>query len=83
MDPYIYLCEQCGGQDRDRVIAIMEARAKELVYWDDKYRELTDRLLVTTFGDSGPEAGRVSDVIAKLIADGDAVAHSMRMLCLI
>jgi hypothetical protein len=41
----------------------IEACAKELIYWDDKYRDLANRFFVTTFGDSGPDGGRASDVL--------------------
>ena len=66
----------------NRVIAIMEARAKELVYWDDKYRELADRFELTTFGDSGPDGGRVSDVLDRLIGEGEKIDRVVAMGCM-
>ena len=69
-------------QAGNRVIAIMEARAKELVYWDDKYREFADRFFVTTFGDSGPDGGRVSDVIDRLIGEGEKIDRVVAMGCM-
>jgi len=69
-------------QAGNRVIVIMEARAKELVYWDDKYRELADRFFVTTFGDSGPDGGRVSDVIDRLIGEGEKIDRVVAMGCM-
>jgi len=69
-------------QAGNRVIAIMEARAKELVYWDDKYREFADRFFVTTFGDAGPDGGRVSDVIDRLIGEGEKIDRVVAMGCM-
>jgi ferredoxin--NADP+ reductase len=69
-------------QAGNRVIAIMEARAKELIYWDDKYRELADRFFVTTFGDSGPDGGRVSDVVDRLIGEGEKIDRVVAMGCM-
>jgi ferredoxin--NADP+ reductase len=69
-------------QAGNRVIAIMEARAKELIYWDDKYRDLADRFFVTTFGDSGPDGGRVSDVVDKLIGEGEKIDRVVAMGCM-
>jgi ferredoxin--NADP+ reductase len=69
-------------QAGNRVIAIMEARAKELVYWDDKYRELADRFFVTTFGDSGPDGGRVSDVLDRIIGEGEKIDRVVAMGCM-
>ena len=68
-------------QAGNRVIAVMEARAKELIYWDDKYRELADRLFVTTFGDAGPDGARVSDVIERLIAEGETIDRVVSVGC--
>jgi ferredoxin--NADP+ reductase len=69
-------------QAGNRVIAIMEARAQELVYWDDKYRALADRFVLTTFGDSGPDGGRVSDVIDRLLAEGEKIDRVVAMGCM-
>jgi NAD(P)H-flavin reductase len=69
-------------QAGNRVIAIMEARAKELIYWDDKYRELADRFFVTTFGDSGPDGGRGSDVVDRLIGEGEKIDRVVAMGCM-
>ncbi len=66
----------------NRVIAIMEARARQLIYWEDKYREIADRLVVSTFGDSGPGGGRVSDVIDRLIAEGEKIDRVVAMGCM-
>jgi len=68
-------------QAGNRVIAVMEARAKELIYWDDKYRELADRLFVTTFGDAGPDGALVSDVIERLIAEGETIDRVVSVGC--
>jgi NAD(P)H-flavin reductase len=69
-------------QAGNRVIAIMEARTKDLVYWDDKYRDFADRLFVTTFGDSGPDGGRVSDVIDRLVREGEKIDRVVAMGCM-
>lgn len=65
----------------NRVIVILEARAKELLYWEDRYAEFADRVVVTTFGPGKSNGGRVSDVIDELMREGEHVDRVVAMGC--
>jgi NAD(P)H-flavin reductase len=69
-------------QAGNRVIAIMEARAQELLYWVDKHQQIADRFFVTTFGAAGGHGGRVSDVLDALIDDGEKIDRVVATGCM-
>ena len=66
----------------NHVIGLMEARSDNLLYWQDKYRECTDRLLLTTYGMSCGEEGRVANVLDNLINQGEHVDRVVALGCL-
>jgi ferredoxin--NADP+ reductase len=84
-------------QSGNRVIALMEARTKELIYWSEKYQELADRVVTTTYGASdglvlitpggpsndGPShgSGRVSDILQELIDQGESIDRVVALGC--
>ncbi|WP_027719269.1 sulfide/dihydroorotate dehydrogenase-like FAD/NAD-binding protein [Desulfovirgula thermocuniculi] len=49
------------------VISIIGARTKELLFWEDRMREVSDELLVTTDDGSYVRKGFVTDVLKELI----------------
>ena len=51
----------------NRVIGLMEARFENLLYWQDKYRECTDRLVLTTYGVSCGGEGRAANVLDTIL----------------
>lgn len=65
----------------NRVIGLMEARSENLLYWQDKYRDCTDRLVLTTYGGSCDREGRVADVLAGLIRDGERIDRVVALGC--
>jgi ferredoxin--NADP+ reductase len=66
----------------NRVIGLMEARSENLLYWQDKYRECTDDLLLTTYGMSCGEEGRVANVLDDLINKGEHVDRVVALGCM-
>jgi ferredoxin--NADP+ reductase len=84
-------------QAGNRVIALMEARTKELIYWSEKYQELADRVVTTTYGasdglvlitpggpsndDSSHGSGRVSDILQELIDQGESIDRVVALGC--
>ena len=65
----------------NRVIAVMEARTKELLYWCEKYEEFADRLVVSTFGGSSHDSGRVSNVLEQIIGEGEHLDRVVALGC--
>jgi NAD(P)H-flavin reductase len=51
----------------NRIISIVEARAKNLIYWEDKLRETSDELIVIT-GDEYGTKSWIKDEIARITA---------------
>ena len=66
----------------NRVIGLMEARSENLLYWQDKYNECTDRLLLTTYGMSCGEEGRVANVLDNLINEGEHFDRVVALGCM-
>lgn len=66
----------------NRVIGLMEARSENLLYWQDKYRECTDSLLLTTYGMSCGEEGRVANVLDNLITEGEHIDRVVALGCM-
>jgi len=66
----------------NRVIGLMEARSENLLYWQDKYRECTDRLVLTTYGVSCSGEGRVANVLDNLINEGEHFDRVVALGCM-
>jgi len=64
----------------NRVIAVIEARASELLFWVDRYQEIADRVVLTTFGADG-RGGRAADALEQLIRDGEALDRVVAVGC--
>lgn len=65
----------------NRVITLIEARGRYLVYWEDKLREASDVLMVSTSDGSTPCRGRNSDRLRALIGDGEEIHRVIAMGC--
>lgn len=65
----------------NRVIALMEARTEDLLYWQDKYDEFADRTVLTTYGLSCDGHGRVADVLESIIDGGESVDRVVALGC--
>ena len=55
----------------NRVISIMGARNKSLIFWEDKLRSVSDQLIITTDDGSYARKGLVTEPLKELLA-GDA-----------
>jgi ferredoxin--NADP+ reductase len=66
----------------NRVIGLMEARSENLLYWQDKYRECTDRLVLTIYGVSCSGEGRVANVLDKMINEGEHIDRVVALGCM-
>ena len=64
------------------MIGLMEARSENLLYWQDKYRECTDRLVLTTYGVSCSGEGRVANVLDNLINEGEHIDRVVALGCM-
>jgi ferredoxin--NADP+ reductase len=65
----------------NRVIALMEARTEDLLYWQDKYEAFADRVIRTTYGMSCAGHGRVADVLEDVINDGKRIDRVVAVGC--
>jgi NAD(P)H-flavin reductase len=66
----------------NRVIAVIEARASELLFWVDRYQEIADRVVLTTFGASDShQGGRAADALEQLIHDGETLDRVVAVGC--
>lgn len=57
----------------NRVISIIGARTRELLYWEDKMKAVSDELIVTTDDGSYGKHGFVTDALSELIEAGTAI----------
>ena len=62
--------QQAAG---NRVISIMGARTKTLLFWEDKLRAVSNEVLVTTDDGSYRRKGFVTDVLKDLIVKGEPI----------
>jgi len=69
----IYPVARAQREAGNRVISIMGARTKELLFWEDKLRALSDEVLVTTDDGSYRRKGFVTDVLKQLIVGGEPI----------
>jgi len=57
----------------NRVISIMGARSKDLIFWEDELRSVSDQLIVTTDDGSYGRKGVVTESLKELLQSGDKV----------
>jgi ferredoxin--NADP+ reductase len=60
-------------QAGNKVISIMGARNKDLLFWEDKLRQVSDRLIVTTDDGSYGRKGLVTEPLKELLASNEKV----------
>ena len=59
-------------KDRNnRVTTILGARTRELIIWENRFKEVTDELLLTTDDGSSGRKGLVTEVLKEVIETGD------------
>lgn len=57
----------------NRVISIMGARSKDLIFWEDELRRVSDQLIVTTDDGSYARKGLVTEPLKELLEAGERV----------
>jgi ferredoxin--NADP+ reductase len=57
----------------NKVISIMGSRTKDLVFWEEKLRQVSDELIVTTDDGSYGRKGVVTEPLKEMLAQGDKV----------
>jgi ferredoxin--NADP+ reductase len=61
----------------NRVISILGARTKDLLFWEDELREVSDELIVTTDDGSYARKGLVTEPLKELLENGRKIAQVM------
>lgn len=59
----------------NKVISIMGARNKDLLFWEDRLRSVSDELIVTTDDGSYARKGLVTEPLKELLETGEQVAR--------
>jgi ferredoxin--NADP+ reductase len=59
----------------NRVISIMGARSKDLLFWEDRLRSVSDQLVVTTDDGSYARQGVVTEPLKELLGGGERIAR--------
>jgi len=59
----------------NRVISIMGARSKDLLFWEDKLRSVSDQLIVTTDDGSYARKGLVTEPLKELLEGSEKVGR--------
>ena len=67
----IYPIARALKEAGNKVIAIMAARNESLLFWEDKMREVSDELIVTTDDGSGGRKSLVTEPLKELCETGD------------
>ncbi|MFH1775880.1 MAG: sulfide/dihydroorotate dehydrogenase-like FAD/NAD-binding protein [Chloroflexota bacterium] len=57
----------------NRVISIMGARSKDLIFWEDRLRAASDRIIVTTDDGSYARKGLVTEPLAELLEGSEKI----------
>jgi len=72
----------------NKVISVIEARSKSLLFWEERLRSVSDQLISTTGDGSYAAKGWISDRLEEIVARGDKVdlvvaigCTYMMMLC--
>jgi ferredoxin--NADP+ reductase len=66
----IYPIARALKEKGNRVISIMGARSKDLIFWEDKLRSVSDQLVVTTDDGSYARKGLVTEPLKELLEAG-------------
>ncbi len=65
----------------NKVISIIEARSRNLIYWEDKLRSVSDELVVITGDDVQAEGEWVTEKIEKMVAAGEKIDMVIAIGC--
>ncbi len=61
------------GEAGNKVISIIGARSANLLLWEDRMREVSDELYITTDDGTKGHHGFVTDIVKKLLEDGTKI----------
>ncbi len=59
----------------NKVISILGARSKNLLFWEDRFRKISDEVLITTDDGTYGKKGFVTDALKELIDRGERIAQ--------
>ena len=69
----VYPITKAMKEADNSIIAILGARSKELVFWEQRFREICDDVIVTTDDGSYGRKGLVTDALADLMRRGTTI----------
>ena len=69
----VYPITKAMKEAGNSVIAILGARSKELVFWEQRFRDICDEVIVTTDDGSYGRKGLVTDPLTDLIRQGTTI----------
>ncbi|MFH1941154.1 MAG: sulfide/dihydroorotate dehydrogenase-like FAD/NAD-binding protein, partial [bacterium] len=65
----------------NRVLSFIEARSRFLLYWEEKLREVSDTLIISTNDRSLGEKGHNSDRLKEMLARGEKIDRVVAIGC--
>ena len=77
----IYSVVRAMKEAGNRVISFIEARSRFLLYWEDKIREASDDLVVSTSDKSSGEKGRNADRLKEVLGRKEPVDRVVAIGC--
>ena len=77
----IYPVARAMKEAGNRVISFIEARSRFLLYWEDKIREVSDELVVSTNDKSSGEKGRNADRLREVLGRGETIDRVVAIGC--
>jgi ferredoxin--NADP+ reductase len=78
----VYPVARALKEKGNRVIAVMEARTKDLLYWTERYEQIVDRIVLSTYGSSSHDTGRASNVLERIIDEGEKLDRVVALGCM-
>lgn len=77
----IYPVARAMKKAGNRVISLIEARSSFLLYWEEKLREVSDDLIISTMDGSLGIKGHNSDQLKKLLKKGEKIDRIVAIGC--
>ncbi|OVE79168.1 ferredoxin-NADP reductase [bacterium I07] len=77
----IYPVAKALKEKGNRVLTFIEARSSFLLYWQDKLREVSDELIISTNDRSLGSKGHNSDRLKDMLKSGESIDHVVAMGC--
>ena len=77
----IYPVARAMKEAGNRVLSFIEARSRFLIYWDEKIRNVSDELIVSTSDRSMGDKGHNSDRLKELLERGEKIDRVVAIGC--